>query len=329
MFAKAFTATSAAQRVKHRAAELGFDACGIAAAEPIDPQNHLGEWIENGYHADMDWMARTKEVRQDVQKKLPGTRSIVVVAKNYYASRPDSPQGRARVARYAWGRDYHRVMEKPLRTLARDMERDSSCETYCCIDSGPVLEKAWAARAGIGWIGKNSLVLRRDLGSYFFLGVILTTADLTADVPVPEQCGNCRLCIEACPTDAIVSARVVDSRRCISYHTIENRGDIPTTVRELMDDWIFGCDICQDVCPWNRRLRETQEVDFQLRPAQCSPDPRELLEINEAEFRARYAGTPLMRAKHAGLQRNAAIAIENAARRDGAGETTASPPPSE
>jgi epoxyqueuosine reductase len=305
-------ARNRAQGVKSSAAAKGFDACGIAAAAPIDPEDRLGEWLRNGYHADMDWMERTRDIRQDVQKKLPGTRSVVVVARNYYAPRPDPEEGTGKVARYAWGRDYHRVLLKPLRRLARFIETlEDGAKTYCCIDSGPVLERAWAARAGLGWIGKNSLVLRRDLGSWFFLGTILTTVELTPDSPVPDQCGSCRLCIDACPTDAIVEPGVVDSRRCISYQTIENRGEIPQELQPNFDGWVFGCDICQDVCPWNRKVTETDEIDFHPRPGHANLDPSSIAKMDEDAFREEFRGTPILRAKRNGMLRNCSIVPTN------------------
>ncbi|MCC6696052.1 MAG: tRNA epoxyqueuosine(34) reductase QueG [Candidatus Hydrogenedentes bacterium] len=297
-----------ARAVKEHASLEGFDACGIAAAASIDPEDRLGEWLRSGYHADMDWMERTRDMRQDVQKKLPGTRSVVVVARNYYAPRPKAAEGSVKVARYAWGRDYHRVLLKPLRRLARFIESlEDGAETYCCIDSGPVLEKAWAVRAGLGWLGKNSLVLRRDLGSWFFLGTILTTVELEHDSPIPDQCGSCRLCIEACPTDAIVEPKVVDSLRCIPYQTIENRGTIPEELQPQFEGWVFGCDICQDVCPWNRKVAETSEPDFHPRPGHANPDPDWITAMDEEAFRKEFSGTPILRAKHTGMLRNVSL----------------------
>jgi epoxyqueuosine reductase len=300
--------------IKEFAASLGFDACGIASVEPIDidPDDRLGQWLRAGHHATMDWMARTRDARQDVSRKLAGAKSVIVVARNYYSRGPEASKRAARVSRYAWGRDYHRVLEKPLRRLARfvvDLEAGSVA--YQCIDSGPVMEKAWAERAGIGWIGKNSLVLRRELGSYFFLGVVVTTARLEPDSPIPDQCGGCTLCIDACPTEAILQPKVVDARRCISYHTIENRGEVPDDLAARFGDWVFGCDVCQDVCPWNRTLSETSELDFTPRPKTVYLSTDELQEMDEADFFVRFAGTPIMRAKLAGLKRNARIVEGN------------------
>ncbi|HNR29927.1 MAG TPA: tRNA epoxyqueuosine(34) reductase QueG [Candidatus Hydrogenedentes bacterium] len=304
-----------ADQMKRAARELGFDACGIARAEAPDPEDRLGAWLERGYHADMAWMARTRAARQDPQLLLPGAKSVIVVARNYHHPRPEQPPGSGKVAAYAWGRDYHKVLRRPLRALAATVEGfEPGARTYCRIDSGPVLERAWAARAGVGWIGRNSLVLRRDLGSWFFLGVILTTVELAPDRPVEDCCGSCRACIDACPTRAIVAPGVVDSRLCISYHTIENRGEIPEALHAAFRDWVFGCDICQEVCPWNRFAKTTDEAAFHPRPGVAHPALAELAEQDEDAFNARFAGTPVRRAKHGGMLRNARIALGNAKR---------------
>jgi epoxyqueuosine reductase len=299
--------------VKSRAAALGFDACGIAAAGNVDPEDRLGAWLARGFHADMGWITATKAVRQDIRLKLPGARSVVVVARDYYAERPDAPSRAGTVSRYAWGRDYHRVLRKPLESLARaiaGMAADVTC--YCCIDSGPVIERAWAARAGVGWIGKHGVVIREDLGSWFFLGVIATTLDLTPDAPAVDRCGACARCIEACPTGAIVEPRVLDARRCIAYHTIENRGAVPETLRPAFGHWVFGCDLCQEACPWNRYPKITSERDFHPRPGHANPDLAEWAAMDEAAFHRRFAGTPVHRATHEGMQRNIQIARKNA-----------------
>jgi len=308
------TPNNVTKAIKITAAELRFDVCGIADAGEIDQDGRLDEWLGAGYHSSMAWMARTRDVRLDVQQKLPGARSVIVVARNYYAERPDENPGDGRVSRYAWGRDYHRALRKPLKALAESVESlVPGTETYSSIDSGPVMEKAWAVRAGVGWLGKNTLVLRRDLGSWFFLATILTTLKLEADAPMADQCGGCTLCLDACPTNALVEPRVLDSNKCISYQTIENRGDVPKDIAASHGDWVFGCDICQEVCPWNRAPSETDESDFHPRPGHANPDLVELEKMDDARFLESFAGTPVMRAKRVGMQRNADIARKNLA----------------
>jgi len=300
------------ETVKAKALGLGFDACAIAAITEIDPEDRLGDWLAQGFHADMAWMETQKAVRQDIRLKLPGAKSVVVVAKNYYRSAAPQPPGSGKVARYAWGRDYHKVMRKPLVALAECLGGlGGGVETYLGIDSAPIMERAWAAQSGLGWIGKNSLVLRRDLGSWFFLGAVATTLELQPDAPVADNCGTCTACIDACPTRAIVAEGVVDSSRCISYHTIENRGAIPEELARNFGDWVFGCDICQDICPWNRFAKENTEANFTPRSDAVFPDLRGLLALSEEDFNKKYEGSPIRRAKHAGMQRNAGIAIEN------------------
>jgi len=299
--------------VKSAAAGLGFDACGIAAAGPIDPEDRLGSWLARGYHADMEWLVRSKEVRQDIRLRLPGAKSVVVVARNYYAGEAPTPAAdshRGRVARYARGRDYHKVLAKPLRALAdhiADMKDDVRC--YCSIDTGPVLERAWAQRAGVGWIGRNGLVIRKDLGSWFFLGVIAATLELEPDPPAEDRCASCTRCLDACPTGALVAPRVLDARRCLSYLTIEHRGDVPEDLADKYGDSLFGCDACQDVCPWNTNAGITTEPAFQ---AGCSTiDLDELLAMDEETFKRRFAGSPIRRATWAGIRRTAEILLRN------------------
>lgn len=300
--------TARAAAVKECAANLGFDACGIAPAGPIDPEDRLGQWLGAGYHADMDWMVRTRAIRQDPREKMPGAQSVVVVARNYYHPRPDAGPDTGKVARYAWGRDYHKVLKKPLLKLARFLDAfGTNTPSYAAVDSGPVMERAWAERAGIGWVGKNSLVLRRDVGSWFFLGVVLTEVALTPDAPVSDHCGTCRACLDACPTDAFVAEGVVDAGKCISYQTIENRGEIPVELHQDMEGWVFGCDICQEVCPWNRFATTGSESDFAPREGHANPNLDDLLAMSEAEFDREFAGTPIRRTKWQGMLRNAQI----------------------
>ena len=319
--------------VKSAAAGLGYDACGITAAGHIDPEDRLGAWLGRGYHAGMEWLARNKEIRQDIRLRLPGAKSVVVVARNYYAgeagetpapqtqtrqccgagvspARPGDPSRTGRVARYAWGRDYHKVLAKPLRALSgRIQEMGEGVRCYCSIDTGPVLERAWAQRAGVGWIGKNGLVVRQDLGSWFFLGVIATTLELEPDAPAEDGCASCTRCLDACPTGALVAPRVLDARRCISYLTIEHRGPAPEELAGKYGDRLFGCDACQDVCPWNRKARITTEAAFQPEAGCASIDLDELLDMDEEAFNRRFAGSPIRRATWAGIRRTAGLLL--------------------
>ncbi|MEX2015859.1 MAG: tRNA epoxyqueuosine(34) reductase QueG, partial [Candidatus Hydrogenedentales bacterium] len=236
---KPITTKGRAAWVKEAARAEGFDACGIAAVAPADPDDKLGAWLSRDYHGDMQWMARTRAVRQDVTRKVAGARSVIVIAKNYYHERPPEPIGTGRVARYAWGRDYHRALRKPLLRLAAAVDAlEAGARSYASIDSGPVLERTWAERAGVAAIGKNSLALRRDMGSWFFLATIITMIELQPDEPIGDVCGTCTACLDACPTGAIVSERVVDARRCISYQTIENRAAVPEEIAAAHGDWI-------------------------------------------------------------------------------------------
>ena len=299
-----------AEQIKAHAAKLGFDACGIADASVVDPDQWFEAWLAKGYHADMTWMERTPEIRCDIRLKLPGARSVVVVAKDYFAQRPPAASQTGLVSRYAWGRDYHEILREPVRALAdtiRNLEPDT--KTYLSIDTGPVLEKAWAAMAGLGWIGKNSLLIRPDAGSWCVLAVIATTVELMPDIPIANQCHACTRCIDACPTGAIVAPGVIDARRCLSYQTIENRGAIPEMLHTAMGDYVFGCDRCQEACPWNKSPHITTDPAFFPQNDAISLD--EIESMTESEFTARFKGTPLYRARITGLQRNAAIIRKN------------------
>jgi len=303
--------TNRASALKARAAELGFDACGIASIT-AETDDGFDAWLDMGLHAGMDWVARTRDLRQHAGLKLPGVQSVVVVARNYWFPRPEAAPGTGRVSCYAWGRDYHRALQKPLRQLAAFLDAmEPNAQSYASIDSGPVRERAWAARAGIGWVGKHSLVIHPELGTWTFLGTILTTVALTPDPPAEDQCGTCHACMEACPTGAIVAPRTVDARRCISYHTIENKGAIPHDVAEKMGNQVFGCDLCQQACPWNRTPHLANCADFLPRPNVADPPLEKLLAADAAWFDATFNGTPVRRAGLEGMRRNAQIAQAN------------------
>lgn len=311
-----------ADELRARATEEGFDAIGIARAEALDRDGAaLAAWLRRDMQAAMAWMARDPSTRADPRRLLPGCRSVIALAMSYWHGAPeaDAPAGAGRVALYARGRDYHRVMGSRLRRLATWLGAETGAPTRAFVDTGPVLERAWAERSSVGWIGKNANLISRRHGSWLLLGEILTAAALPADEgPHADHCGTCSACIEACPTGAIVEAGVVDSNRCISNWTIEHRGPVPRRAREGNGDWLFGCDVCQDVCPWNERFPTPRADDpFERRADLGALDPRELVAMGEAEFRRRYSGTPLMRARWDGMRRNACIVLGN--RRDPAG----------
>ena len=300
-----------ARMIKTRAAELGFDACGIAPVS-AEADDGFDAWLAAGHHAGMDWMARTRDLRQQVGLKLPGAQSVVVVARNYWSPRPEAPSGTGRVSRYAWGRDYHRALIKPLRQLAAFLDGLApDARSYASIDSGPVRERPWAARAGVGWIGKHGLVIHPELGSWLFLGTVLSTVALEPDTPAADRCGACHACVDACPTGAILAPRVVDSRRCIAYHTIENRGEIPARVAAALADRVFGCDRCQEACPHNRAPHTTDCADLLPRPNAANPPLETLMAGDPAWFDATFNGTPVRRAGLEGMRRNAALAAKN------------------
>jgi len=300
------------QAVKARAFELGFDLCGVAQAKALDRAAY-DRWYANDWDAKLPYMRERVEERLDPRRLLPGAKSVIVVAASYApepggarAAAPGADE-RLAVARYAQGRDYHNVLLKRVRKLAAWL-RESGAQVYAEVDTGAVAEKAWAMEAGLGWIGKNSLLIHEKLGSWLLLGALITDLALAPDAPHPERCGDCRACLPACPTDAIREGRLVDSNRCLAFHTIETRAPIPPELAARAGGRVFGCDACQETCPWNRRAREGTLVELRARPAQKSLALEELLELTDAQARERYVGTPLMRAQRDGLVR-AALAV--------------------
>jgi len=309
-------AESLTRDLKERAREAGFDAVGVAAATRLERDGAaLAAWLSGNKEAGMAWMARDPEKRSDPEALLPGCRSVVVAAMNYWPGEKEAPPrpGRARVALYARGRDYHRVLGEKLKALREWLDTAAGSTSRSFVDTGPVLERAWAERAGVGWIGKNANLLTRERGSWLLLGEILTTAELVPDPgPHAEFCGTCTACLDACPTGAIEAPAVVNAHRCISYWTIEHRGPIPEEKREGLADWIFGCDVCQTVCPWNVSFAEsTPPAKLSRRDDLRDLDPIEILALDEAGFRARYSGTALMRAMWRGMRRNACVVLGN------------------
>lgn len=308
------------QDIKEYARSLGFDLVGVAEAQPGPHSAFLDLWLQRGYAAEMHYLARDPERRKDPRVVLPGARSVVVCALNYYpGSEPAETEDPlcGVVARFARGQDYHSVMGARLRTLA-DFIRSRAgkpCETRAYVDTGPVLEREMGALAGIGQFGKNTLLISPKLGSYFFLGVVISTLSLEADwAQTKDICGRCQRCLDACPTGALQSPYTLDSRRCIAYLTIEHRGVIPRTLRPRMANRIFGCDICQEVCPWNRtRPRAALDPEMAPHAQNQAPSLLEWLHMDEAEFSWRFRGSPIRRAKRRGLLRNIAVALGNAA----------------
>ncbi len=298
------------RRIKGRALTEGFEKVGIVRATALaDERNRLLQWLDRGYHGDMAWMARDPEMRTDPRKLFPAARSVVVVAKNYYtpARHSDDP-ATGKVSRYAWGDDYHDVVGAKLRSLlAWIKEEIPEAAGKVCVDIQPMMDKAWAARAGLGWIGKHTNLITTEYGSWVFIGELLLNLDLEYDHDIVEDhCGSCTLCIDACPTQAITGPYVVDSNKCISYATIELRDtELPPSVAENLEGWFYGCDICQDVCPWNRFEQTTDEARFLPREGNVNAQLAEVLELTPEAYAERYRGSAMKRAKLSGLQRNA------------------------
>jgi epoxyqueuosine reductase len=305
---------SLTDKIRAKAVELGFDCVGIAPAEKLTEEAKLlAEWLSRGYQAGMVWMERNRDRRTDPREIIPDARSVIAVAMNYYT--PYEVTGgpeQGKISRYAWGDDYHDILGDRLQKLLKYIESlDPTAVNRYYVDTGPVMDKVWAARAGIGWIGKHTNVISREFGSWIFLGEIITTMELEYDVPTPDYCGSCRRCIDACPTDAIVDEYVLDSNRCLSYLTIEHKSDFPAEFIPRTDGWIYGCDICQDVCPWNKKFSNPSAVEgFQPRSENLNPLLIDIIEMNQIEFSKRFKKSPIKRAKLQGLQRNA-IAVRD------------------
>jgi epoxyqueuosine reductase len=298
--------------LKQRAHELGFAACGIAQVGEAATQKYFEQWLERGRQADMDWIAREDAVRKrsDPREILPDAKIIICVAMHYRTEQEWDESTFGKVARYARGTDYHEFMPKRLRALLEWIQEQTPCNGKVYVDTAPVLEREWAQRAGLGWIGKNTMLLSRELGSYFLLGEILLDIELEPDRPhIEEFCGSCTRCIDACPTQAIVAPRILDANKCISYHTIENRVEIPVEFKIQFGEWIFGCDICQEVCPWNNKSTfESGEPDLWQRGEM--PTLLEWLMLPQEEYSRRLSKSPLKRPKLAGMKRNAEIVLE-------------------
>jgi epoxyqueuosine reductase len=294
--------------------KIGFDSCRTAACTEPAHATEFREWLREGAHGEMSYMQRGEEKRCNPQKVLAGARSIVVLALNYFqGQQPRRPQTAAtgRIARYAWGDDYHELIEAKLDNIDQFL-RGFGGQQKRYVDTGPILERDHGAQAGSGWHGKNTMLIDERLGTWFFLAEVLTTLELPPDEPVPDRCGTCERCINACPTGAITAPHRLDARRCISYLTIELKGSIPLELRPLIGDRIFGCDDCLDVCPWNRFAAISQETAFSARLSTTGMSLREYLNLNDAEFRTLFKSSPIKRIKRRGFLRNVCVALGNA-----------------
>ena len=299
--------------LKQKAHSLGFDLVGVAPLGPFPEAVFYPKWLENGYAGEMQYLERQKAAKMAPESLLPGARSVIVCAMNYNSAQPYTRYDRFRawVSRYAWGEDYHDTLKEKLQELAAWIERDSPQRTRAYVDTGPLLERVYAKYAGVGWFGKNTCIINQKVGSWLFLGCILTDLELPYDTPVPDRCGTCTRCIEACPTGAILEPYVLDSRKCIAYTTIELRGDIPEEHRDGIGHHLFGCDICQDVCPWNRTAPYSSNPSFEPKEGLFWPSIDRLLDLSEDEWRSMIRGTAMKRAKIRGLLRNLMVVAGN------------------
>jgi len=302
--------------IKEESRRLGFQKCGIVRAETLKSEaRRLGQWLDRGYHGEMQWMARDPEKRTDPRAIFPAARSVVVTAVNYYTRQKhsDAP-GTGKVSCYAWGDDYHQVVGSKLhQLLAWIKEQVPQAEGKMCVDIQPVMDKAWAVRAGLGWLGKHTNVITPEFGSWVFIGELLLNLELEYEAqPAEDHCGSCTLCIDACPTAALTEPYVLDANRCISYATIELRSaEIPAAVGDKLEGWLYGCDICQDVCPWNRFEQVSEEEAFQPRSENVDVDLHHITSLMPDEYARRFKNSAMKRAKISGLQRNAHQLLRN------------------
>lgn len=291
--------------IKRLAKEQGFMACGISTAGFLEEEaTGLEQWLKHGYHGEMSWMENHFDERLDPRKLVPGAKSVISVLLNYYPEEGQA-EGTPKISKYAYGRDYHKVIRGKLkRMLAGIHEEIGEVHGRGFVDSAPVMDRAWARRSGLGWIGKHSLLLSKKAGSFYFIGELIVDLELDPDGPSTDHCGSCTACMDACPTDAIVSPTVVDSNKCISYLTIEYKRALPTEFQDKMEQWVYGCDICQDVCPWNRFSSPHQEPDFNIREAIGKNGWQEWEEITHELWEEIMQGSAIRRTGYEGFKRN-------------------------
>ena len=303
--------------LKSRAINEGFDLVGVAEATRARSARELERWLDVGMHGEMGYMARTRDLRSDPRLLLPGCSSVVAVAISYRCDQPDSTtleadEGRVWVSRYAWGRDYHRILKKKLVRLGHWLAQQRPHSRWrACVDTAPILEREWAARAGLGWIGKNTLLLNRELGSELFLGILLTDQKLAPDRLLPEHCGTCTACLDACPTAAFPEPKVLDARRCVGYLTVEHRSRIPTEFRSGVGTMIAGCDICQEACPWTRRAPADLHPEFSPETRRLRPRLEDLEDLDEKGYVEWRRGSALNRIRYQQFRRNLEVVRDN------------------
>ena len=296
-----------AQIIKSKALESGFDSCGITPAKFLEKEApRLEKWLNKGYHGEMKWMENHFDKRLNPAKLVPGAKSVICLTYNYYPEEElFQSKDDLKIAKYAYGQDYHHVIKGKMKHLTHELEQEiGHFQFRYFVDSAPVLERSLAANAGLGWIGKHSLLLSKKKGSFFFLAVVITDLEPEFDGPVTDHCGSCTACIDACPTDAIVEDKVVDSNKCISYLTIELKNEIPASFKGSMENWVFGCDICQDVCPWNRFSTPHNEEKFQPNDMLKKMETEEWHELSEQTFSQIFRKSAVKRTKFSGLKRN-------------------------
>ena len=301
-------------KIKEVVRSHGFHKVGITTASQPESTLLLEDWLKNNYHGEMTWMDKWKQKRMNIQDFFPGAKSVICVAHNYYsvAQNKNSDQD-YKISRYARGHDYHNIMKKKLKSILIKIKSiDPEIDGRLAVDTAPIMEKVWATQAGLGWQGKHSNLITKEFGSWVFLGEIITNKNLIPDKPVQNFCGTCQACIEACPTKAIVKPYVVDARKCISYLTIEYRHKaISQTLQSKMNGWIFGCDICQDVCPWNRFQKQTDEYEYIPIKENTDIDVRALMKLDKEDFKKRFKKSPVLRAGWKDFQRNVKVAMKN------------------
>ena len=296
---------AASRIIKRLAKEQGFFACGIARADFLEEEaTGLERWLNAGYHGEMSWMENHFDARLDPRKLMPGAKSVVSVLLNYYPEQ-EQENGSPKISKYAYGRDYHKVIRGKLKRMLEGVRAEiGEVEGRGFVDSAPVMDRAWARRSGLGWIGKHSLLLSKKEGSFFFIGELIIDLELAPDGPSTDHCGTCTACIDACPTQAIVAPTVVDSNKCISYLTIEYKKALPNAYQEKMEEWVYGCDVCQDVCPWNRFSKPTTEPDFKIRDSVATKGWEEWEEVTHELWDEIMKGSAIRRTGYEGFKRN-------------------------